>query len=563
MKRSTQRIATACALTAAAALIACPTAFAAENGDVANSFRYTNGQQAEDTEQDSPNATMGSSARLLSLESGASALAQATSTSAASTYTALANKVAWQPSYGTNYFYNGSSKVKVSGAKAAVIDVSVWNGQIEWKKVKAAGVKYAIIRCGYGQDETAQDDKQWARNVKQAQKQGIKLGVYLYSYAYTEDMAAGEAQHTLRCLEDAGLKPSDLALPVYYDLEEGGGSPKVGTHSISNLTLARMSATWCNAVAAKGYNVGIYANTNWWSNYLTNGVFSSSKWSKWVAQYNSICQLAQTSSGKQDNIANYGKYLDLWQFTSSGICDGNKAASGKIDVNWLFNKSFNSAKSKVKMPGANITYKLNGGKNNKNNPTEVNGASLTFKLKNPTRTGYTFKGWYTSNDFAADTKVSKLTVAGSETITLYAKWAKTKYVIIYNIDGAVVEDENYTGSYTIKTETFALPLPKKDGYGFAGWYAKKDFSDASISRVEQGSTGNLTLYGTWVKGASNVKVTAKNLTIRKKAKTSAKPLGALAKKDVVCITKTKTVSKVKWGYIYKRGWIELASTKAV
>lgn len=563
MKRNTKRMTAICALSAAFALTAAPAALAQEEGDVANSFRYSNGEQiqaqTQSTEQDSPRATMGTS--LCSL-SGANSLIQA-AVSSGTTYTTLANKVAWKPSYGTSYFYNSGTKVKVKGAKAAVIDVSVWNGTIEWKKVKAAGVKYAIIRCGYGQDEEAQDDKQWARNVKQAKKQGIKLGVYLYSYAYTEDMAAGEAKHTLRCLSDAGLKPSDLALPVYYDLEEGGGSPKVGSHSISNLTLARMTTTWCNAVAAKGYNVGVYANTNWWSNYLTNGVFSSSKWSKWVAQYNSICQMAQTSAGKQDAIANYGKYLDLWQFTSTGNCDGNKAAGGSIDVNWLFNKSFNSANTKVKMPGANISYQLNGGKNNSKNPTVVNGKSLTVKLKKPTRTGYTFKGWYTSKDFAEDTKVTTLTVAGSETITLYAKWAKTKYSIIYTIDGEVADGEEYPGTYTIKTATFSLPLPKKDGYGFAGWYAKKACTGAIKSQVTKGSTGNLSLYGTWVKGASNVKVTAKSLVVRKTAKASAKAVATLSKKDVVCITKTKTISKKNWGYVYGSGWIELSNTKAV
>lgn len=561
MKRNIKRMTTICALSAAFALVATPAALAQEEGDVANSFRYSNGQQTQSVEQDSPRATMGASLCSLSSTSALGALAQ--TSSSATAYTTLANKVAWAPSYGTSYFYNGSTKVKVKGAKAAVIDVSVWNGKIKWKKVKAAGVKYAIIRCGYGQDEESQDDKQWARNVKYAKKQGIKLGVYLYSYAYTEDMAAGEAEHTLRCLSDAGLKPADLALPVYYDLEEGGGSPKVGSHSISNLTLARMTTTWCNAVAAKGYNVGVYANTNWWSNYLTNGVFSSSKWSKWVAQYNSLCQMAVTSAGKQDSIANYGRYLDLWQFTSTGNCDGNNAAGGNIDVNWLFNKSFNSANTKVKMPGANITYKLNGGKNNSKNPSEVNGTSLTVKLKKPTRTGYTFEGWYTSKTFESDTKVSKITVLGSETIMLYAKWSKTKYSIVYNIDGEVMDGDGYTGTYTIKTATFSLPVPKKDGYGFAGWYAKKACTGAIKSQVAKGSTGNLSLYGTWVKGASNVKVTAKSLTVYKKAKTSAKAVATLSKKNVACITKTKTVSKKNWGYVYNTGWIELSNTKAV
>ena len=496
--------------------------------------------------QDSPAATMGSS----------------TSIDAASTggvFGLMSTNEVWKAKYGTSYFYYNGNKITTSGVKAACIDVSVWNGEIDWAAVKNAGVEYAIIRCGYGQDETSQDDKQWARNVKQAKANGIKLGVYLYSYAYTEGMAAGEAQHTLRCLREAGLNPSDLALPVYYDLEEGGGSPKVGSHSISNLTLARMTAVWCNTIAAEGYNVGVYANRNWWNNYLTNKVFSTSKWSKWVAEYNKTCQTCITEDGKLDSMANYGKYLDIWQFTSSGKCKGNKAASGFIDANWIFNTSFNSANTHVTVD--NIIYELNGGKNNKNNPAVVTEDNTTVTLKDPTRAGYAFAGWYTDKGFDEDSKVAQVTLGKNDIVTVYAKWKKITYSISYEIAGTVKSGKNYKASYTITTKTFKLPVPKRKGYGFVGWCKKKACKGKTLSQIKKGSYGNLTLHGKWVKNAKNYRVKSKTLAIRKKTKTSSKCVRKLSKKDVVCITKTKTVKKAKWGYVYKQGWVMLKYTK--
>ena len=117
-----------------------------------------------------------------------------------------------------DYFYKGTAKYRMSGHKALCSDVAEWNGVIRWKKIKAAGMKYAIIRCGYGRNVPEFDDKQWDRNAKYAKKYGIKMGVYLYSYASNEAYAYSEAQHTLRCLKEAGLNPEDLALHVYYDI---------------------------------------------------------------------------------------------------------------------------------------------------------------------------------------------------------------------------------------------------------------------------------------------------------------------------------------------------------
>ena len=87
------------------------------------------------------------------------------------------------------------SDVYAPNATKKGIDVSEHNRNIDWEKVKAAGIDYAIIRCGYGDNYDNQDDKQWLRNVSECERLGIPYGVYIYSYAQSTDMATSEAQH--------------------------------------------------------------------------------------------------------------------------------------------------------------------------------------------------------------------------------------------------------------------------------------------------------------------------------------------------------------------------------
>src|SRR5699024_12360059 len=94
------------------------------------------------------------------------------------------------------------------------IDVSEHNGKIDWQKVKNDGIDFAIIRCGYGQDEEKQDDDYWEYNVSECERLGIPYGVYLYSYATSPDRAQGEAEHVLRLLEG-----HNRSYAVYYDLD--------------------------------------------------------------------------------------------------------------------------------------------------------------------------------------------------------------------------------------------------------------------------------------------------------------------------------------------------------
>lgn len=189
------------------------------------------------------------------------------------------------------------------------IDVSEWQDKIDWEKVKAAGIDFAIIRCGYGNDKDdyggyTQDDKEFKRNISECERLGIPYGVYIYSYATDEKMALSEAEHVLRL-----IKGHTLSYPVYYDMEDNSTlKAKNKFPSIAN--------TFCNRIQSEGYAVGVYANLNWWDNYLSDPVFDN--WYKWVAQYYTSCQ--------------YDKEYAIWQYTSSGKVDG---ISGNVDMNYL------------------------------------------------------------------------------------------------------------------------------------------------------------------------------------------------------------------------------------
>ena len=185
-----------------------------------------------------------------------------------------------------------------------MIDVSVHNGVIDWDKVKASGIGGVLMRCGYGSDIESQDDKMFKRNADECSRLGIPFGVYLYSYAKNTDMAKSEADHALRLVK--GYK---LSYPLYIDVEEASQSG-----------IAKdVVKVFCEAVKAAGYMPGVYANENWWNNYLV-GVDS---YTKWVAKYG----VNNGHPGNKPNVSNF----DIWQYTSKGSCDG--IGSSGLDMN--------------------------------------------------------------------------------------------------------------------------------------------------------------------------------------------------------------------------------------
>lgn len=182
--------------------------------------------------------------------------------------------------------------------KRLVIDVSYAQGEINWEQVKSAGIAGVIIQCGYGDNIESQDDKYWKRNADECTRLGIPFGAYLYSYAVSMAQAESEAQHVLRLIK--GYK---LSYPVYLDLEEPG----------TQAGAVERAKRFGDMIESAGYWCGIYANLNWWNQYLPG----LDRFTKWIAQYNSTCDYT-------------GKDKDMWQYSSTGRVAG---ISGNTDMN--------------------------------------------------------------------------------------------------------------------------------------------------------------------------------------------------------------------------------------
>ncbi|MDD6645017.1 MAG: Ig-like domain-containing protein [Oscillospiraceae bacterium] len=259
----------------------------------------------------------------------------------------------------------------IQGATMKGIDVSQWNGDIDWGKVAKSDVDFAIIRCGHGDDYGYQDDTYFKKNVEGCIKNKIPFGVYIYSYAMNTTMAKSEANHVLRLIK--GYK---LSFPVYYDLEENSQT------KLSKATLGKIATTFCNAISAKGYQVGIYANLYWRTNYLTDKAFSNTSWYQWVAQYNSYCD--------------YTKKYTMWQCCSDGKVAG---IQGNVDINFWYDtprsNKYLAMDSGVILNRTSYTFKMST-----SNPTMKLKATVQSDLEDKTVT------WNSSDDDIAtvDTK---------------------------------------------------------------------------------------------------------------------------------------------------------------
>lgn len=207
------------------------------------------------------------------------------------------------------------------------VDVSEHNGVINWDKVKADGVRFAMIRMGFGSDIKSQDDKQFERNVRECERVGIPWGAYLYSYALTVEQAKSEAAHALRLLK--GKKPS---YPVAFDMEDADGYKK--KHGMpNNATLVAICDTFLSIVRDAGYEVMLYANKDWLTNRLNSSKLD--KYKKWVAQWG-------------DKLTYNGENVVMWQFTNSGIVPG---INGHVDMNCSY-VDFGAAKKQAGKPNS-------------------------------------------------------------------------------------------------------------------------------------------------------------------------------------------------------------------
>ena len=241
------------------------------------------------------------------------------------------------------------------------IDVSSWQGNIDWNTVKNSGqVDFVIIRCGWGNNDSSQNDAYWLRNASECKRLGIPFGVYIYSYACNTSYAVSEADHVLAQLNAAGLSPSQVSYPIYLDLEQQSKSNNrpCGIDNwnnevlLSNGDLANIAQAFCNRITSAGYTPGIYANLNWWNNYLTSSVFDD--YERWVAQYNSSCW--------------YEGNYSLWQYASDGTVPG---ISGYVDMNYDYGE-------KLKKDSKGLRFLKRDGTYAKNEWKTLNGKTYYF-----------------------------------------------------------------------------------------------------------------------------------------------------------------------------------------
>lgn len=205
--------------------------------------------------------------------------------------------------------YNGktaSCKLTVSGSVAKCIDVSTWQGSIDFNKVKSAGYDYVIIRAGYGK-EKSQKDNMFETNYKNAKSAGLKVGAYWFSYAMSPSTATAEADACLSC-----IKGKKFELPVYYDMEY---QPAMST---SNSNYTKMAVNFCNKLKSNGFKSGVYSSASVYDYLLNRKTLKNNGISIWNAEWYIKPSIS----------------CDVWQYSDNGRING---ISTNVDLDYIYN----------------------------------------------------------------------------------------------------------------------------------------------------------------------------------------------------------------------------------
>lgn len=302
------------------------------------------------------------------------------------------------------------------------IDVSYHQGTINWSKVKAAGIEFAILRIGYGMYDN-QKDAQFENNYKNARAAGVPVGVYHYSYATSVAEAEREANLVVKWLNNR-----DLDLPVYFDIEDKS------QQNLGKSTLNSMCETFCNIIEAAGYWAGIYSN-KYWATSIIDGPTLGKRYTYWVAQYNNKCTYT-------------GPYA-MWQYSSSGSVNG---ISGKVDMNHLYaelggkkGSSSSSKKSNEEIANEVIAGKWGNGTDRKNRLTSAGYNYDTIQAIVNQKMGVTGTSYYKKYTGSSVSLVDALKSVGVDSsMTNRKKIAKANGI------------SNYTGTSSQNTKLLNL-----------------------------------------------------------------------------------------------------------
>ena len=199
-----------------------------------------------------------------------------------------------------------TTKVKVEKAKC--IDISEWNGDINFNKVRKAGVTCVIIRAGYGKDPN-QEDNEFQKYYKQAKAAGLNVGAYWYSYATSVDAAKAEVRNCMKTIQG-----KEFDLPVFLDVEEYRQAV------LPRRTLTDIISTFCDGIKSYGYDVGMYSAKS----MLVDSAYPdelSSKYLIWIAAPNT-------------SYSDIPSYVDIHQYSWNGKVNG---IPEKVDMNYIYN----------------------------------------------------------------------------------------------------------------------------------------------------------------------------------------------------------------------------------
>lgn len=206
-------------------------------------------------------------------------------------------------------------KLQTSGGSQKIgIDVSKWNGEIDWDKVKNAGVQFAIVRAGYRGSSTGSliVDPYFHANMKAAAASGVATGVYFFTQAVNEVEAVEEASAVLQLISEYKLD-----YPIYIDTEGAGGNGRADSLDAETRTL--VCEAFCRTISNAGYEAGVYASRSWLNNNVKTERLD--KYRIWLAEYRSVPL--------------YRGYYHMWQYSSKGKIDG---IEGNVDLNICYER---------------------------------------------------------------------------------------------------------------------------------------------------------------------------------------------------------------------------------
>ena len=460
------------------------------------------------------------------------------------------------------------------------IDVSEHQKTIDWTKVKAAGVDFAIIRVagrGYGSG-SLYEDKYYKQNLQGAIDAGIKVGVYFFSQAVTVKEAEEEADYIL-----SRISGYDITLPVIFDFEFGTGyrvnALKYKTTACKT-AITNMCNAFCARVKSAGYNAMVYANLTTFNGYMYPQKIISSGYDLWLAQYN-------TSAGLTYDYC-------CWQYTSSGKVSG---ISGNVDCNFWYDNGKYFGGQTPEEPDPEPTPDPDPSPDPTPSVSKVTGVSL----KTGTTSSVTLSWSKTSG---ADGYYVYRSDSYGGTYKKIAGVSKNEYKNTGLTQGREYYDKVYAYKYGEKgsasSKFAAAAKPKYDRYG------KTTEKDIRI-RTHAGTSYNTVTYigknktvtilastrdssgNTWykVKYTQNSKsysgymikdyftITKKGtataaLNMRKGAGTSYGRITTVPKGKTLVLHSSKTVSGTTWykvkykvSGVYKTGWISGSYIKAL